>query len=106
MRRWSVAGGLLCVAPGRAESSRQWGTGSARRTAQPLVSADPEKVIGIAGVMGGAASEVSDATTAVIIESAVFDAVSVRRTAHRYALRSEARQRFEKGPEHRPAPLG
>ena len=57
--------------------------------------------IGIAGVMGGAASEVSDATTAVIVESAIFDPVCIRRTAFRYALRSEASLRFEKGQEHR-----
>jgi phenylalanyl-tRNA synthetase beta chain len=73
---------------------------------ETLVIADQDKVIGIAGVMGGAASEVGDATSAVIIESAIFDAVSVRRTAQRYALRSEASQRFEKGQESRLARLG
>ena len=60
----------------------------------------------IAGVMGGAASEVSDATTDVVIESAIFDPVSIRRTAFRYGLRSEASLRFEKGQEHRLARLG
>jgi phenylalanyl-tRNA synthetase beta chain len=75
-------------------------------TEDTLLIADPEKALGIAGVMGGAGSEVSDATTAVIIESAVFDPVSIRRTARRYALRSEASQRFEKGQESRLARLG
>jgi phenylalanyl-tRNA synthetase beta chain len=56
--------------------------------------------------MGGADSEVGDETTNIIIESAIFDPVSVRRTAFRYALRSEASQRFEKGQEHRMARLG
>jgi phenylalanyl-tRNA synthetase beta chain len=51
--------------------------------------------------MGGAASEVGASTEAVIIESAVFDPVSIRRTAFRYALRSEASLRFEKGQESR-----
>ncbi len=56
--------------------------------------------------MGGAASEVADATRDVVIESAIFDPVSVRRTAFRYALRSEASLRFEKGQEARLARIG
>jgi phenylalanyl-tRNA synthetase beta chain len=75
-------------------------------TPETLVIADAGGPIGIAGVMGGAGSEVSDATTAVIVESAVFDAVSIRRTAFRYALRSEASLRFEKGQESRLARVG
>ncbi len=64
-----------------------------------LVIADPGGVIGVAGVMGGALTEVSDGTTEVAIESAVFDPISVRRTAQRLGLRSEASSRFEKGQE-------
>jgi phenylalanyl-tRNA synthetase beta chain len=75
-------------------------------TPDTLVIADAKGAIGIAGVMGGAGSEVSDATTAVIVESAIFDAVSIRRTAFRYGLRSEASLRFEKGQESRLARLG
>ena len=71
-----------------------------------LLIADPRGPLGLAGVMGGAASEVSDRTTAIVIESAVFDPVSIRRTAHRYALRSEASLRFEKGQETRLARIG
>ena len=56
--------------------------------------------------MGGATTEVTDATTEVIVESAVFDPVSVRRTAFHYALRSEASLRFEKGQEVRLARIG
>ena len=73
---------------------------------ETLLIADPAGPLGIAGVMGGATSEVSAATTDVIIESAIFDPVSIRRTAFRYALRSEASLRFEKGQEHRLARLG
>ncbi len=73
---------------------------------ETLVIADPTGPIGIAGVMGGATSEISDGTTDVVIESAIFDPVSIRRTAFRYALRSEASLRFEKGQEHRLARLG
>jgi len=71
-----------------------------------LLIADARGPLAIAGVMGGAASEVSDATTDVIVESAIFDPVSIRRTAFRYALRSEASLRFEKGQETRLARLG
>ena len=74
--------------------------------AETLLIADPDGPLGIAGVMGGATSEVSDATRDVIVESAIFDPVSIRRTAFRYALRSEASLRFEKGHEFRLARLG
>ncbi len=75
-------------------------------TPDSLLITDPSGPIALAGVMGGASSEVGDETTNVIIESAIFDPVSVRRTAFRYALRSEASLRFEKGIEHRMARLG
>ena len=78
------------------------------RTLSPdtLVIADANGPLAIAGVMGGAASEVAESTADVIIESAVFDPVSVRRTAFRYALRSEASLRFETGQESRLARIG
>jgi phenylalanyl-tRNA synthetase beta chain len=56
--------------------------------------------------MGGAESEVGEGTTAVVVESAVFDPVSIRMTARRYGLRSEASLRFEKGQESRLARIG
>ena len=73
---------------------------------ETLLIADASGPLAIAGIMGGAASEVSEATRDVIIESAIFDPVSIRRTAFRYALRSEASLRFEKGQEFRLARLG
>jgi phenylalanyl-tRNA synthetase beta chain len=73
---------------------------------ETLLIADASGPLAIAGVMGGASSEVSGSTTNVIVESAIFDPVSIRRTAFRYALRSEASQRFEKGQEVRLARLG
>ncbi|CAN5582957.1 phenylalanine--tRNA ligase subunit beta [soil metagenome] len=75
-------------------------------TSDTLLIADGQRPLGIAGVMGGADSEVGPNTTAVIIESAVFDPVSIRRTAQRHGLRSEASLRFEKGQEPRLARLG
>lgn len=54
---------------------------------------------GIAGVMGGAAAEVSDSTTDVLLELAWFDSMSIARTSRRLGLRSEASARFEKGTD-------
>lgn len=62
-----------------------------------LVIADAEKAVAIAGVMGGFNSEIEDDTTTVIFESATFDAVSVRLTAQKSGLRTEASSRYEKG---------
>ena len=73
---------------------------------ETLLIADPRGALAIAGVMGGASSEISATTTDVIVESAIFDPISIRRTAFRYGLRSEASLRFEKGQEHRLARLG
>ena len=75
-------------------------------TTDTILIADPRGPIGIAGVMGGVASEISESTRDVIVESAVFDPVSIRRTAFLYALRSEASLRFEKGQEFRLARIG
>ncbi|WP_069388075.1 phenylalanine--tRNA ligase subunit beta, partial [Cellulosimicrobium cellulans] len=55
------------------------------------------RVLGLAGVMGGASSEVGPATTAVLVEAAHFDPVTVARTARRHRLSSEAAKRFERG---------
>jgi len=62
-----------------------------------LVIADQLKPVAIAGVMGGAESEVSTATTDVLIESALFDPLSVRTTARALALKSDSSYRFERG---------
>jgi len=71
------------------------------RTLEPemLVIADRDRAQGIAGVMGGAASEVSAATTMVAFESAYFKPASVRRTSKRVGLKTEASSRFERGAD-------
>ena len=74
--------------------------------ATDLVVADERAALALAGVMGGASSEVSSSTTSVIIESAIFAPTSVRRSAQRHSLRSEASHRFERGQERRLAALG
>lgn len=62
-----------------------------------LLIADAEGGVALAGVMGGADSEVSDATRDVLIESAHFEPLGVRRAARRHGLHSEASYRFERG---------
>ncbi len=65
-------------------------------TAEDLVIADGEGPVAIAGVMGGENSEVRADTTAILLESATFDPLRIRRTATRLGLRTEASSRFEK----------
>ncbi len=62
-----------------------------------LVIADDVKPIGIAGVMGGENSEITDGTTEVFFESANFNGVSIRKTAMALGMRTEASGRYEKG---------
>ena len=62
-----------------------------------LVIADEKKAVAIAGVMGGLNSEIEDDTQTVVFESAVFYGGSVRKTAKKVGLRTEASSRFEKG---------
>ena len=62
-----------------------------------LVIADDSGAVALAGVMGGASTEVTAHTTGLLLESARFDPVSVARTARRHRLPSEASKRFERG---------
>ena len=62
-----------------------------------LVIADTAGPIALAGVMGGLDTELTDATTTILLESASFDFVSVRKTARQFTLFSEASTRFSKG---------
>lgn len=72
--------------------------GSERKLSeQMLVIADASRPVAVAGVMGGLDSEVTEGTTRLLLESATFHPVSVRRTAHAFGLRTEASHRFEKG---------
>lgn len=62
-----------------------------------LVIADAERAVAIAGVMGGVDSEVRDDTTTILLESATFDMLSIRKTRRAQRLRTEASSRFERG---------
>ncbi|PIP17506.1 MAG: phenylalanine--tRNA ligase subunit beta [Parcubacteria group bacterium CG23_combo_of_CG06-09_8_20_14_all_35_9] len=65
-------------------------------TDEMLVIADKEKPVALAGIMGGINSEISEGTKRIVIESANFDPISIRKTSGALGLRTEASQRFEK----------
>ena len=62
-----------------------------------LMICDGEKPVAVGGVMGGLNSEIEDTTTRVLIESACFDPISVRRTSKALGLSTDASHRFERG---------
>ena len=65
-------------------------------TSEDIVISDGKKAIGLAGVMGGLDTEITENTKNIIIEAAIFDSVKIRKTS-KEILRSEASTRFEKG---------
>ena len=77
------------------------------RTVEPgtLVIADADRPQAVAGVMGGADSEIGADTRTLVLESAYFQPASVRRTSKRLALKTEASARFERGADVNAAPL-
>ena len=66
-------------------------------TSGDIVIADDDKALAIAGVVGGAESGVTEATTDVLLEAATFDPASIRRTSRRLGLSSDSSYRFERG---------
>jgi phenylalanyl-tRNA synthetase beta chain len=93
-----VAGGRLVVRDGRDGEVLETLDGETRRLDPDMVViADADGPTSLAGVMGGARSEVHDRTTRVALESATWDGPNIQRTSTRLGLRSEASGRFEKG---------
>ncbi len=66
-------------------------------TAEMCVIADARRAVAIAGVMGGAESEIRSTSRNILLESAWFDPISIRRTSKSLGLRTEASMRFERG---------
>src|SRR4051794_1064723 len=93
-----VAGGELTVRRARDGEQVETPDGQVRTLdAEMLVIDDADGPTSIAGVMGGARSEVSDDTTRVLMEVASWDGPNIHRTSNKLGLRSEASGRFEKG---------
>ena len=90
----------IVVRPARSGEALETLDGVERRLAgQDLVIADRTNAIAIAGIMGSAAAEVSDATTDVLLESAHFERIGILRTSRRLGLSTEASARFERGAD-------
>ncbi len=94
-----IAGKGIVVRLPKADETKFTTLDGTERSLEPdmLLICDQEKPVAMAGVMGGLNSEVTDATTDILLESACFDPVSIRRTARRLSLASEASYRFERG---------
>ena len=93
-----LRGGIVKVRRATAGEKLATLDGEARElSAEDLVIADAEGAIALAGVMGGATTEVGDATSDVLIESAHFHPIRVRLAAKRHGLKTEASYRFERG---------
>lgn len=103
----TMTGGAIRVAAAR-DGEKFTTLDSTVRTLVPgdLMIQDGTRSVALAGVMGGLDSEVSDGTTRVLLESANFGALGVRRTARRLGLHSEASHRFERGLDAELAALG
>lgn len=98
-----VKGGKIVVRRALAGETIETLDGNARKlTPNMLVIADEHRPVGVAGVMGGANSEITENTALVVFESANFNGVSIRQTAVALGMRTDASSRFEKGLD----PLG
>jgi len=80
--------------------------GQERRLHGALIIAGAAGPLAVAGIMGGKESEISQSTTAVVLEAANFDKAAIRRGARRLGLQSEASLRFEKGLDPNLTPIG
>ncbi|WP_404446786.1 phenylalanine--tRNA ligase subunit beta [Microbacterium marinum] len=93
----SLAGGITVRRAGEGEKLTTLDGKERTLSAEDLLITDESGPIGLAGVMGGGKTEMGDATRNVLIEAAIFDTVSIARTARRHKLPSEASRRFERG---------
>ncbi|MFA5039141.1 MAG: phenylalanine--tRNA ligase subunit beta [Candidatus Omnitrophota bacterium] len=93
-----VTGGVLSVRRARAGEILRLIDGSEKKLdPEILVIADAQKPLACAGIMGGRDSEVTQATTSILLESACFDPVVIRRGSRRMGMASDSSYRFERG---------
>jgi phenylalanyl-tRNA synthetase beta chain len=93
-----VGGGKIVVRRAKEGETIETLDGKLRKlTTDMLVIADETKPVGIAGVMGGQNSEVTEKTSAIVFESANFDGTSIRKTSIALGMRTDASGLFEKG---------
>jgi phenylalanyl-tRNA synthetase beta chain len=95
-----LAGGKILVRMARAGEKLKTLDGVVRTlTADDLVVADAEKAVGLAGVMGGYDTMITEKTKNILIESAWWDPITVRKMGRRHGLHTDASHRFERGAD-------
>jgi phenylalanyl-tRNA synthetase beta chain len=100
-----IVGGIV-VRRARAGEKLQLLDGTERTLiAEDLVVADEVKALGLAGVMGGWESRVTEATKNILVEAAWFDPAAIRASSRRHGLHTDASHRFERGADFNAAPL-
>ncbi len=101
-----LAGGAIVVRKPRQGETLTTLDGAVRQLdSEMMLICDGEKPVAVAGVMGGGNSEVDEKTTDVLLESACFNPVSVRRTARMLNMATDASYRFERGVDPQLAPI-
>jgi phenylalanyl-tRNA synthetase beta chain len=95
--RRARAGETLVTLDGVTRSLATAGRGLGDTGVDCVIVDGDDRVLGLAGIMGGATSEISAATCEVLLEAAFFDPMAIARSSKRHGLRSEASNRFERG---------
>jgi phenylalanyl-tRNA synthetase beta chain len=95
--RRARAGETLQTLDGTTRHLAQAGLGLGDTGEDCVIVDGDDHVLGLAGIMGGAASEISDTTTEVLLEAAFFDPMAIARSSKRHGLRTEGSSRFERG---------
>jgi phenylalanyl-tRNA synthetase beta chain len=90
-------GGLVARRAKEGEKLRTLDGEERTLTAEDLVIADDKRAVGLAGIMGGEETEVSERTKNVLLEAANFEPIGILRSSERHALRTEGSNRWEKG---------
>ncbi|HEY3927104.1 MAG TPA: phenylalanine--tRNA ligase subunit beta [Candidatus Koribacter sp.] len=102
----TLEGGKIVIRRAREGETLKTLDGEVRKlTPQDLVIADAVKAVALAGVMGGFDTMITEKTKNVLIESAWFDPATVRQTAKRLAMHTDASHRFERGADYGATPL-
>jgi len=95
--RRARAGESLVTLDGVARELAKPGRGLGDTGEDCVIVDGDDNILGLAGIMGGATSEISSTTTEILFEAAFFDPMTIARSSKRHALRSEASNRFERG---------
>ena len=102
----TLEGGIVARRAKAGEKLRLLDGSERTLTADDLVIADEKKALGLAGVMGGWDSRVTEATKNILVEAAWFEPAAVRASSRRHGLHTDASHRFERGADFNAAPLG